>query len=397
MTVQNYPRLFLKKTPQRYDRFGHPWIYRSQIGRVEKEIPAGSLVRVYSEKERFLGVGTYNPQSEISVRILTEKEETVEAEFFRSRVQKALSHRQSIVKDTNAFRLISSEADGLPGLVVDRYAEVLVVQFLTLGMERLRPLVLQTLSETLVPAGIFERSDTLSRRHEGLAEKTGWLVQNCAVETEILERDLRFKIHFGEGHKTGFYLDQRENRLALRDWGVKGEVLDAFCFSGGFGLHLAAAGCRVFGVDSQKEAIAQAEINRELNGLSAEKIAFKTANVFDELRLCEKEKRKFDLVVLDPPSFVKKSDELEGAQAGYKEILLRSMKLLREEGFLAVFSCSYRFDENLLMQASLAAAKDVRKDLRVLQFMKQSLDHPINPFIPETYYLKGFLFLVSSR
>jgi len=178
--------------------------------------------------------------------------------------------------------------------------------------------------------------------------------------------------------------------------GIKGEALDAFCYEGGFGLHLAKNGCRVLGIDSQEDVIRRAEANRTLNGISPEALQFKVANVFDQLKAFEKEKRKFDLVVLDPPSFVKKKAALEGALAGYKEILLRSMKLLNEDGKLAIFSCSYHVDENLLMQCSLSAAADVRKTLRVLKFLKQSSDHPINPFIPETFYLKGFLFQVSS-
>ena len=182
----------------------------------------------------------------------------------------------------------------------------------------------------------------------------------------------------------------------LSDLGIKGEALDAFSYTGGFGLHLAAGGCRVLGIEIQADAVKHAEENRALNGISPEILQFKTANVFDELRALDKEKRRFDLVILDPPSFVKKKDALEGALAGYKEIILRSMKILNENGLLAVFSCSYHIDDNRLMQASLGAALDAHKSLRVLKFLKQSADHPINPFIPETYYLKGFLFQVSS-
>lgn len=389
-------KLFLKRNAANSLRPCHPWIYRSQIEETNGAVPPGRLVEVFLDKRRFLGTGYYNPRSEITVRLLTRRKEPVDKAFFKSKIEKAAGLRKRLVSDTNAFRLVSSEADDLPGLIVDRYGEILVVQFLTLGMECLRPLILDVLRESVPSKGIYERSDSSSRKKEGLEEKAGWIEQNCGSGVEIHERGIRYEMHFGEGHKTGFYLDQRENRFLLSDLGVKGEVLDAFSYTGGFGLHLAAGGCRVLGIEIQADAVKQAEENRALNGISPEMLQFKTANVFDELRALDKERRRFDLVILDPPSFVKKKDALEGALAGYKEIILRSMKILNEDGLLAVFSCSYHIDDNRLMQASLGAALDAHKSLRVLKFLKQSADHPINPFIPETYYLKGFLFQVSS-
>ena len=394
--MSGYPRVTLNKIPGNFSRFGHPWIYRSQIKSAENGVPAGGLVSVFSEKNNYIGSGYYNPASEITIRLLTRKPEAIDVNFFKIKILKAAEFRRRVVYGSNAWRLVSSEGDDLPGLIVDQYGEVTVVQFLTLGMEGLRPLVLEALEEAVPSKGVYERSDSSSRKIEGLPEKVGWIRKDCGDEVTIQEGEVRYAIQFGAGHKTGMYLDQRENRLTIAGLGIKGEALDAFCYEGGFGLHLAKAGCKVLGIDSQEDVLRRAEANRELNGIAPEMLQFKAANVFDQLKMFEKEKRKFDCVILDPPSFVKKKAALQGALSGYKEIILRSMKLLNDNGLLAVFSCSYHVDENLLMQTALSAAADVRRTLRVLKFLKQSADHPINPFIPETYYLKGFLFQVSS-
>lgn len=388
-------KVFLKPTARHAPRFGHPWVYRSQIQEVSRGTQPGDLVEVHWGR-RNVGIGYFNPKSEIIVRLLSSPGVWVDKGFFKAKIAQALEFRKERVRETNAYRVVSSEADDLPGLIVDRYGEILVVQFLTLGMDRLRPWALEALEETIPSKGIYEKSNSASRRIEGLEERTGWISKSCGGSVEIFERDLRFELEFGQGHKTGFYLDQRENRLHLRDLGLKGEALDAFCYEGAFGLHLAKGGMRVLGIEIQPEAVSRAQEHRRKNGISEESLRFKAGNSFDELKALEKEKRKFDLVILDPPSFVKKKSALEGALAGYKEILLRSMKLLNEGGHLAVFTCSYHLDESLLMQTAMQAAMDVRKGLRVVKFLKQSADHPINPFIPETYYLKGFLFAVSA-
>ena len=390
------PQLFLQKPPKGILRPGHPWIYANQLVLNQVQITAGSLVDVLTERGRFVGRGYCNLDSQIAVRFLTSAAEEISQDFLLKKIQKALAFRRRFIRDTNAFRLISSEADGLPGLIVDLYSEVAVIQFLTAGMEQLRPLVLGALSQAIPTSGIYERSDSGSRRLEGLESKTGWIEKNCGDEVIVNERDIEYRVEFGQGHKTGFYLDQRENRGILRDLGIKGRVLDAFCYEGAFGLHLAKGGAKVTGVDIQADNLARAERHRQRNGIPEENLRFKAADVFDELRELEKNKEKFDLVILDPPSFVKTKSALEGAVSGFKEIALRGMKILNEDGFLAIFSCSYHMDENLLMQAAIKAAFDSRKNLRLLRFLKQSADHPINPSIPETYYLKGFLFEVSS-
>ncbi len=386
--------IYLNRPRRGQPRAGHPWIYASQVERTEGDPAPGDLVRVRSGKA-LVGTGYFNPQSQIRVRLIARGDAHVDLAFLKKRLEGAAAFRARWVRDTNAMRLVSSEADGLPGLIIDRYGEVLVIQLLTLGMEKLRPLLLEAIEAVFPSKGIYEKSDSSSRRIEGLEERVGWVRQDCGGDVTIVEGGVKFSMRFEEGHKTGFYLDQRENRLALAAMDLKGDALDAFCYEGGFGIHLARAGMRVLGIDIQPDTVARAEANRKLNGLTEAQIVFRAANVFDELKALEKESRRFDLVILDPPSFVKKKAALEGALAGYKEILLRGMRLTKEGGLLAVFSCSYHVDENLLMQTSMEAAHDTRRSLRLMRFLKQSSDHPIDPFVPETYYLKGFLFSVG--
>ncbi len=361
------------------------------------QVAPGSLVDVLTERGRYVGRGYCNTNSQIAVRLLSAAPDPIDSDYFRRRIERAYAYRRRFIHDTNAFRVISSEADGLPGLIVDLYSEVLVVQFLTAGMENLKPIVLEALSTAIPSRGIYERSDSGVRRLEGLAEKKGWIEKNCGDEVIVRELDIEYLVEFGEGHKTGFYLDQRENRTVLRNLGIQGRVLDAFCYEGGFGLHLAKGGANVTGIDIKAANLARGTLHRQRNGIPEEKLRFKEADVFEELRELDAKKEKFDLVILDPPSFVKKKDELDGAMAGFKEISLRAMKILEEGGLLALFSCSYHVDENRLMQVALSAAQDTKKNLKVVRFMSQGMDHPIDPAIPETYYLKGFLFQVSAN
>ena len=395
-------QVYLKRETDAYERAGHPWIYKSRIARVSDAAP-GDLVQVH-ETGRVLGTGYYNPSSEIAVRILEFGNRPFTADTLKEKITRAVRDREGLLVDTNAVRLVWSEADGLPGLIVDRYDQVLVVQFLTLGMERLKDRVLEALESAAPSRGVFEKSDSPLRKKEGLEARTGWLRRDCLPadalvaggdETLVREHGLSFSVKFGEGHKTGLYLDQRENRILLAEGGRTGAALDGFCYTGGFGLHLARAGWTVTGIDSQPDVIELARKNAELNGLTG-KAEFRAANVFEELKRLQKDQKAFDLIVLDPPSFVKSRGEIPGALSGYKEIALRSMKLLSPGGRLAVFSCSWHIDENLLMQACLSAAVDAHKGLRVLKFLKQAADHPIDPFIPETYYLKGFLLEVTD-
>lgn len=389
-------KIVLKKPPQGSLRFGHPWVYKDQLHETPPASEAGSLVDVVTETGRWLARGYWNPKSEITVRILARNDVPIDGAFIRARLADALKLRSRMVTDTNAMRLVHSEADGLPGLIVDRYDEVLVVQFLTLGMEKLRDTVLEALDEVFPNRGVYERSDAGSRKLEGLEEKTGWIHKDCGDEVIVHEKDVKMAVRFGQGHKTGLYLDQRENRFFLREWMKKGKALDAFCYEAGFGLQLARGGCQVTSIDASGDAIARAEDHRKRNGLE-KNLELVNANVFDAMKEMEPKGERFDLIILDPPSFAKQKTALAGALSGYREIILRALKLLSPEGTMAVFSCAYHVDENLLMQTCLRAAADSKKDLKVLRFLKQSSDHPIRAFVPETYYLKGFLLGVSPQ
>lgn len=389
------PELIVKSGNRSAGVMYHPWIYRGQLTRIPESLEGGALVDVKLANGRFVGRGYFNPRSEIVVRILSRQERAIDRDFLNEKLTAAFGYRERFVKNGNAYRCVFSEADGLPGLMIDDYAGVYVTQFLTLGMDRFRPWIHEFLESRSAVRGIYEKSDAPSRGNEGLKEVSGWVLKNCADETTIVEGSVKFNVRFEAGHKTGFYLDQRDNRIELAQLGVQGKVLDAFCYTGGFGIHLARSGARVTALDSQKNVLVAAAQNAKLNGLSDDQYRAVEANVFDELKKYDRERRRFDMVILDPPSFVKNKAALEGAVAGFKEILLRSMKILNPGGLLAAFSCSYHFDEPLLLQASLEAAADTRKSLKILKFLKQSADHPVDPFIPETYYLKGFLFLVS--
>ncbi|MBI4432589.1 MAG: class I SAM-dependent rRNA methyltransferase [Candidatus Omnitrophica bacterium] len=396
MTANNPAKVVtLKRAGRDQAYLWHPWIYRSQIAQVSGNPQPGELVRILTASGRYLGTGYFNSRSEITTRILSRQDIAIGRDFLETKLQEALAYRRCWVADTDAYRLVSSEADGLPGLIIDVYGKIFCVQILTAGMEVLREGVFGALRQLMPGYAIYEKSDAFSRKIEGLEFRTGWVGEPAEGPITVREGKIRYGVDMG-GHKTGLYLDQRENRFYLASLGIKGDVLDAFCYEGGFGLHLASSGAKVLGVDIQEEALRKAEKNRELNGLAADQLVFKAANVFDELKAMEKGGRKFDLVILDPPSFVKKKDAIEGALSGYKEILLRSMKILKPDGLLAVFSCSYHIDDTLLLKSSLSAAHDARKTLKIIRFFKQSADHPINPFIPETYYLKGFLFSVTS-
>lgn len=387
----------LKPSPQGLLRYAHPWVYRNQIHHVAETAKPGDLVALVSHSGRLMARGYWNPKSEIAVRILTWADEAVSEEWWESRIQAALDYRKKMgVHGWDAYRVVASEADGLPGLIVDKYGSVYVVQILTLGMEKMRNEIKRALMRTAGAERIYERSVASSRSMEGLEDRVQWLSGEPLSRLSIREGDLELEMDLEAGHKTGWYLDQRENRMIVSQMAIPGgDALDVFCYQGGFGLHLAKAGMKVLAVDSQQDVLLRAQRQRDLNGLSEAQLQFQKANAFDLLKHLDKDNRRFDLIVLDPPSFVKQKSALAGAVSGYREILQRSFKMVKPGGMLAVFSCAYYLDDSHLMQASMAAAKDAKKRLMLVRFLKQSADHPIQPFIPETYYLKGFLFQVS--
>lgn len=382
------PTAVLRGSGQRRLLRGHPWIYRSDIQEVQGAAEPGEVVDIAAPNRQFLGRGTYNARSQIALRVLTTEAEAIDAAFLRRRIAAAAARRQDLAGPEAAYRVVSSEGDLLPGLILDRYGPVAVAQFLTAGIERLREPTLEAIAGVLQPRGIYLRNDAAVRTLEGLPPERGWARGDGPEQVEIREGPCRFRVDVAEGQKTGFFLDQRENRLAARAFAAGREVLDCFCYTGAFGVHLAEAGATlVEGVDLSPEAVAGAEVNARLNGVEG-RCRFKVANAFDELRALDKTRRKFDCLILDPPAFTKGKEAVAGALRGYKEINLRAMRLLRPGGVLITCSCSYHVDEATFLEMLEEAAADAHCRMRVLAVRTQAADHPILLGVRETRYLK---------
>ena len=384
-------RLILQKGREDRVLAGHPWIYRNEIGRTDGAWAPDEAVAVYASDRSFVGRGFYNPKTPIACRILTRNDEPIDITFFRRRVEAALAYRRGLALDTDAYRVVSSEGDHLPGLVVDRYGDQLVVQCLTLGMEQNRHFLLPVLESLLAPRGIFFKPDRAAQTSEGLQGISGWLRGKGAKELEIREGRARYWVDLEGGQKTGFYLDQRDGRRAVAALAQGKRLLDAFCYTGGFACAALLAGAReAVAIESSPEALALAQRNAELNGV-ADRFRLIDGNAFDELRRLERARESFDLVILDPPSFTRRRDTVEAALRGYKEINLRALRLLTPGGILASFSCSHHVSPALFDDVLRAAAADVGRDLRLLTTLTQALDHPVLLTVPETLYLKGRL------
>ncbi|MGO0122182.1 class I SAM-dependent rRNA methyltransferase [Desulfothermobacter acidiphilus] len=387
-------RIILRPGKEKRLLAGHLWVYAGEIQEVCGAWEPGEIAALYDARGRFLGKGYFNPASQIAVRLLTREDEPVGADFFRRRLTLALDYRRRVVKNAEAYRLVNGEGDFLPGLVVDRYGDYIVLQLLTLGMERFRSLLVSLLQELLVPKGIYERSEGVGREREGLLPRSGPLSGEVPSRVVFSEGNRRFVADLYQGQKTGFFLDQRENRQLLSEITAEMRVLDCFCYTGGFAVAAAAGGAReVLAVDISAEALELAQQNARLNGLE-DKIHCYQANAFDELRRLVRAGEQFDLVILDPPAFTKSKEALPSALRGYKEINLRALKLLRPGGWLFTCSCSYHLREELFWEMVLDAARDARRTLRLAEFRRQARDHTILPSVPETYYLKGGLFQI---
>lgn len=366
---------------------GHLWIYTGEIAKIDGQASDGAIVDVRSLRGQWLGRGFINPKSTLTVRLLTTRPEEIDRIFFLRRLQDAMAYRGRVVDGTSAYRVVYGEGDLLPGLIVDRYGDVLVLQTLALGMDVRKALLVDLLDELMRPTAIFERNDPAVRRLEGLGSQTGWLRREAPAEFEISEGRARFWVDIAHGQKTGFFLDQRENRLAIQHIVKGAEVFDAFCYTGGFAIHAALGGAKhVTAADISNEAVTLARQNAERNGV-AERCTFLVANVFDELRRQVGSGARYDVVILDPPAFAKTKDALPKAIGGYKEINLRALKLLRPGGLLVSCSCSYHMDEALLIEVLASAASDAHRGVRVVERRGQARDHPIHPAMPETRYL----------
>ena len=384
--------IYLRRGREQRVLGGHPWVFRSDIER-EDGAADGLPVRVLSSAGRFLAMAVYNPRSQISLRILSRRDEPIDGAFIRGRVRRALDYRRRFA-DLNSCRLIFAESDGLPAVIADKFGDVIVLQILCLGMERFKGDIVDALAQELSPRGIYERNDVPVRELEGLSQQTGLLFGEVPDRVEMQENGVRFLVDVKEGQKTGFFLDQKENRAAIAPFVSGMRVLDCFTHTGSFALHAAHYGAaEVTGVDISEHACACALENARLNGVE-DRVRFECANAFDFLRAHQTAKEQYDVVILDPPAFTKTRSAVEGALRGYKEINLRGMKLTRDGGFFVTCSCSQHVTPDLFRGMLLEAQKDARVQLRQIEWRTQGRDHPILLASPETQYLKCGIFQV---
>jgi 23S rRNA (cytosine1962-C5)-methyltransferase len=367
-------------------RQGHLWIYRSDVVAVDAE--GGSIASVKDERGNFVGQALFSDASQIALRFLTQSNEEIDREWWRRRIREA-GARRHIAPDTNAYRLIYSEGDLLPSLIVDRYGDVLVVQTLSQGTDAVKSMLTEILVEEFKPRAVIERNDVRVRELEGLPLISRTVYGDAPVELEIPQHGLRFVVEPLGGQKTGSFLDQRENRLAARaaaQTTTHHRALDCFTFNGAFALHLATVCENVIGIDISADAVAAAERNAQLNEIG--NVDFLEGNVFDVLREMEAAGDRFEVIVLDPPAFAKNRASLKAAIRGYKEINLRALKLLNSGGVLITCTCSYHVSEELFLEILAQAAIDAHRRVQIVEKRTQASDHPVLVGVPETYYLK---------
>ncbi len=373
-------------------RAGHVWVYRSDLVSAEG-VPPGAMVRVLDQKRKSLGTALYSSSSQIAIRMISSGAVPDLPALLRQRIREALAYREKVVSGTDAYRLVFSEADFLPGLIVDRYNDVLSMQVLTQGMEAetVRDSVLTTLEEQISPAGIVERVDPRIRELEQVPPSQTRLLRGQRSETIVTMNGVRFRFRGLEGQKTGAFLDQRENYAAAAQY-AHGEALDVFCYQGGFALHVAPRCSQVTGVDSSRAALEAAEENAKLNGIELE---WMEGNAFDLLKDYSAAGKQYDTIVLDPPAFARSKQALDTALRGYKELNLRALKMLRPGGVLVTCSCSYHVSEADFLETVSSAAVDAHRSLRLVEKRGQAKDHPVLLGVPETAYLKCLIFHVS--
>ncbi|MFN4286439.1 MAG: class I SAM-dependent rRNA methyltransferase [Lacibacter sp.] len=367
---------------------GHPWIFGNEVNRLEGSAAPGDIVEVLAHDGSFIGKGYYNPQSQIQVRLLSRNSaETIDDQFFYQKLLQAWQYRQQLGYVENC-RLIFGEADGLPQLIIDKFNDYFVLQTLALGIDRWKPAIVAALQKIFQPQGIYERNDVPVRELEGLPQQTGFLSAPFDTNIIIRENGLQFHVDVANGQKTGYFLDQQDNRRAIQHIVKGADVLGAFTYTGTFEIHAAHYGAKsVYGLDISEAAIAMCRKNAELNGV-ADRCRFECVNAFDVLKTWAKEGRRYDVVMLDPPSFTKSRATLQKAITGYKEINLRGMKLVKPGGFLVTSSCTNLVQPQLFLDIIQMAARDARRQLRQVCFQSQSADHPIIWGWENTHYLK---------
>ncbi|HBV86929.1 class I SAM-dependent rRNA methyltransferase [Desulfosporosinus sp.] len=425
MTV---PKAFLKKNRKKRLEQGHPWVFPGEIEKIEGNPQGGDVIHIVNHVGHFLAQGFYNPKSQLILRVLTYSEDdTINESLFQKKIEEAWKRRRWLVPNASSCRVVHGEADFLPGLIIDKYEDVLVVQILSLGIEVRRQWVYDAITKIFNPRGIYERSDVPVRRLEGLEEREGFVDKPFDTKVTVYENEIKILVDVAEGQKTGYFFDQRENRAALKPlmtgWGAgrgikvmenalpvdaKGkeiknpfwdgaEVLDCFSHTGSFMLHACLYGAKkVTCVDISEKAIEMAKGNALLNGF-LHRTEFMAANAFDYLREQVKEKKTWDVVILDPPAFTKNRQAIEGAVRGYKEINLQGMKLVRNGGILVTASCSYHLSSVRFLSMLQEAAADAHKVLRLIEFRRAGIDHPVLLGSEETDYLKFAVFEVFNR
>lgn len=380
----------LRKGKKGLLRPGYPWIHKNQITFPRSFASPGDIVTVLDFGGKFIGKGYYNPKSAMAVRLLTGVNEAIDARLFRRRMAEALGRRKGLLPQTNAYRAVFSEADGLPGLIVDIYNGTAVFQVLTLGMERLRGMILDGINEALDPRYIYERSDSPFRETEGMAAVKGWRGKRGGREIEIFEGEAKFIVDIECGHKTGFYLDQRRSRMSLRHLSRGKRALDLFCYTGGFTINAALSGASaVRAVDIKEEWLDMGRRNAALNG-AADRIEFVKGDAFAFLEKTAVSGETFDIIVLDPPSFARTRESVESAMRGYRELNLLAMRAVEKGGLLCTFSCSYNVTWELFSGMLKKAAEKAGRKTSIVMRCRQGIDHPIVKAVPETGYLKGY-------
>ncbi|MBS1251911.1 MAG: Ribosomal RNA large subunit methyltransferase I [Anaerolineales bacterium] len=392
--------LILKPGREKPIQNRHPWVFSGAIREIDGDFEPGDVVTVRAHDRQFLGRGYFNPESQIAVRMLTWSDEAIDEAFWRRRLQQAIAVRDEItgLRDTTAYRLVNAESDGLPGLIVDRYNDFLVIQALTLGIERWKEMLIEWLTALLEPQGIVERSDVDVRAKEGLPAVVEAPAGGRPPDLiEIQEHGRRFLVDLMHGHKTGFYLDQRVNRRRIAGYARDREVLNAFAYTGGFGIYATAAGATsVVHIDTSEEALELARRNVALNEASDVSHAYVAGDVFQVLRDYRDTGRQFDLIVLDPPKFAHTKSQVRAACRGYKDINWLAFRLLRSGGVLFTFSCSGLVSPELFQKVVFGAAMDAGRDAQVLERLTQAPDHAFRLSFPEGEYLKGFVCRVAE-
>ena len=367
---------------------GHPWVFSNEVDKVSGSPSGGEIVEVFTHDKKFIGKGYINPKSQILVRLLTrEKQDTINEEFFINRIRQCWEYRKKIGYTENC-RLVFGEADSIPQLIIDKFNDYFVIQTVALGIDLWKPAIVKAINQLFKPKGIFERNDVPVRELEGMQQQKGFLSGEFDTKIIINENGLKFYVDIENGQKTGYFLDQQDNRRAISNIVKDAEVLGAFTYTGTFEIHAAHYGAKsVLGLDISDNAVKQATENALLNNLQ-DIVQFKTANAFDVLKQWSKEGKKYDVVMLDPPAFTKSRETIQKAITGYKEINLRGMKLVRPGGFLVTSSCTNLVSPEMFLQIIDMAAKDARRKIRQVVFQTQSADHPVVPGIETTQYLK---------